>query len=409
MSSRIFHVKLMKADGKGNLDVIYPINKAEDVIVPKNTGQIPESMKTLNDVLVNLNPAVFSENLGQSVSNLDNVTNDKQIKGLPSGTTEDHILVFGSDGYSVKDSGYTIESSVPADAKFTDTTYPDASTSTKGIVQLSDSVESTSVYTAATSSAVKRAYDLAAKKVESIKSSSINGAINVDDEDVKITGLKSAAFKEATDFATAEQGKMAGSSIQAIKVGKVFAGEVDSVPDVTATTYDNITTLDFKLPKGTPGTRWYYGNAITGNSTDPKVFIETNIVRALVHDLYLNIPTGCIYECIVEGNNEEAEWVYLTSLKGDVGKGTTWYIGTLITGTEMSGTIFPESGVVDAGVNDYYLNTDNSSIYKCIVPGKADVAEWIYVSTLAVTSVSNSTIPILTENPETDGIWFCIV
>ena len=39
---------------------------------------------------------------------LDKVTNDRQVKGLASGTTEDHILVFGADGYTVKDSGKTL-------------------------------------------------------------------------------------------------------------------------------------------------------------------------------------------------------------------------------------------------------------------------------------------------------------
>lgn len=39
---------------------------------------------------------------------LGNVTNDAQVKGLASGTTEDHIVVFGADGYSVKDSGKTL-------------------------------------------------------------------------------------------------------------------------------------------------------------------------------------------------------------------------------------------------------------------------------------------------------------
>ena len=54
---------------------------------------------------------------------LGNVTNDKQIKGLASDTVEDHVVVWGADGYTVKDSGFTIAASVPADAKFTDTTY----------------------------------------------------------------------------------------------------------------------------------------------------------------------------------------------------------------------------------------------------------------------------------------------
>ena len=54
---------------------------------------------------------------------LGNVTNDKQIKGLASDTVEDHVVVWGEDGYAVKDSGFTIAKSVPANAKFTDTTY----------------------------------------------------------------------------------------------------------------------------------------------------------------------------------------------------------------------------------------------------------------------------------------------
>lgn len=54
---------------------------------------------------------------------LGNVTNDKQIKGLASDTVEEHVVVWGADGYTVKDSGFTIAANVPADAKFTDTTY----------------------------------------------------------------------------------------------------------------------------------------------------------------------------------------------------------------------------------------------------------------------------------------------
>lgn len=52
---------------------------------------------------------------------LNNVTNDRQMKGLNSGTTQDHVIVFGADGYTPKDSGFTIGKSVPEDAEFTDT------------------------------------------------------------------------------------------------------------------------------------------------------------------------------------------------------------------------------------------------------------------------------------------------
>lgn len=62
-------------------------------------------------------------NVGKSDVGLGNVTDDKQIKGLASGTTNGHVVAFGTDGYTVKDSGFTIGANVPANAKFTDTTY----------------------------------------------------------------------------------------------------------------------------------------------------------------------------------------------------------------------------------------------------------------------------------------------
>lgn len=54
---------------------------------------------------------------------LSNVANVRQMAGLASGATQDHVIVFGADGYTPKDSGFTIGANVPAGAKFTDTTY----------------------------------------------------------------------------------------------------------------------------------------------------------------------------------------------------------------------------------------------------------------------------------------------
>lgn len=62
-------------------------------------------------------------NVSKSDVGLGNVTNDKQMKGLASGTTNGHVMTFGADGYTPKDSGFTIGASVPSGAKFTDTTY----------------------------------------------------------------------------------------------------------------------------------------------------------------------------------------------------------------------------------------------------------------------------------------------
>lgn len=44
---------------------------------------------------------------------LGNLTNDKQIKGLASGTTSGDIVTFGADGYTVADSGVAIATSIP--------------------------------------------------------------------------------------------------------------------------------------------------------------------------------------------------------------------------------------------------------------------------------------------------------
>ena len=83
-----------------------------------------------------------------------------KIKSLfvtgPVASTDAHIATFdGTTGKKVKDSGYTIATSVPANALSTDTnTWR----------PVSDSVSSTSSSDAASSKAVKTAYDLAASK-----------------------------------------------------------------------------------------------------------------------------------------------------------------------------------------------------------------------------------------------------
>lgn len=81
---------------------------------PDGTNNLIGTDNKINSVYL---PTYTSSSVG-----LGNVTNDKQVKGLSTGTTENHIVTWGANGYTVKDSGYTIATSVPSDAKFTDTT-----------------------------------------------------------------------------------------------------------------------------------------------------------------------------------------------------------------------------------------------------------------------------------------------
>lgn len=69
--------------------------------------------------------------------------------------------------------------------------------------------------------------------------------------------------------------------------------------------------------------------------------------------------------------------------KGDRGepgqRGSRWTSGTGITGTSTAGVKFPNSGITDAQLSDYYINTSTGNLYECTVPGAADTAEWVYI------------------------------
>ena len=65
--------------------------------------------------------------------------------------------------------------------------------------------------------------------------------------------------------------------------------------------------------------------------------------------------------------------------KGDTGqRGSRWTSGTAITGVSTTGTVFSGTGITDALVNDFYLNTSTGYIYRCTTAGNASTAKWVY-------------------------------
>lgn len=62
--------------------------------------------------------------------------------------------------------------------------------------------------------------------------------------------------------------------------------------------------------------------------------------------------------------------------------GSQWYQGTSITGEATSGTVFPDSGVLNAVVNDKYWNTDTNNVYTCVLGGASSAAQWAYVGNI---------------------------
>ncbi len=152
---------------------------------------------------------------------------------------------------------------------------------------------------------------------------------------------------------------------------------------------------------GAPGSKWYNGTGITGTSTTETIYSNSGVSSARVNDMYLNTSTVAVYQCTVAGAASAAKWKYVGSIKGAKGdtgaqgpqgeKGATgaagtpgskWYNGTGITGTSTTETIYSNSGVSSARVNDMYLNTSTVAVYQCTVAGAASAAKWKYVGSI---------------------------
>ena len=108
-------------------------------------------------------------------------------------------------------------------------------------------------------------------------------------------------------------------------------------------------------------------------------------------DMYIDTSTGDLYYKILNTSNALA-WELQTNIIGPQGiqgeqgirgiHGSYWYTGTSMTGTSADPTVFPDSGIDQAEVNDCYINVDNGQMYQCVTAGNSGTAEWIYTGTL---------------------------
>lgn len=92
--------------------------------------------------------------------------------------------------------------------------------------------------------------------------------------------------------------------------------------------------------------------------------------------------------------------------KGDTGaagqRGNRWTVGTAVTGTSDTAAVFNGSGIVDAIVNDMYLNSSTGNVYKCTTGGDASVAKWVYAGNIkGVAGAKGAAGP---AGPKGDGI-----
>lgn len=110
--------------------LVSTLNPASDTLPEADAGAVYRISAdgTINGLMVHENDTVtcFVDNTpAQTPANwyVTHANHDGSVFG-PASSVDEHVVVFdGSSGTQIKDSGFTIGVSVPADAKFTDTVY----------------------------------------------------------------------------------------------------------------------------------------------------------------------------------------------------------------------------------------------------------------------------------------------
>ena len=83
-------------------------------------------------------------------------------------------------------------------------------------------------------------------------------------------------------------------------------------------------------------------------------------------------------------------------------RGSMWYAGTSIDGTDTTSHVYPTSGIAQSYELDKYLNGATGNVYECTKGGEASVAEWLLVGNIkgAAGDLENS----LTSTSITKGL-----
>ena len=182
-------------------------------------------------------------------------------------------------------------------------------------------------------------------------------------------------------------GAAAGFGTPTASVDTLGAGENATV-SVSSSGANTAKIFNFKfgIPRGATGAQGATGNAgaaagfgtPTASATQlaegasPTVSVTSSGSNtAKVFNFEFGIPKGATGSQGATGN---------TGATGT--RGSMWYSGTAITGTAAAGTIFSNSGITNALVNDKYLNTLTGNVYNCATPGAASVAKWIYIGSI---------------------------
>ena len=143
----------------------------------------------------------------------------------------------GASGTAASTSDFTFISNVTQDTQGVITRewkkVPDASTTAKGVVQLSDATNSSSHSLAATAYAVKLAYDEGHGAVHSVSASSTNGNVTVDGTDIQV--YRHPSYTAYTGKPTANATPDFGGTVTISQIACDALGHVTGMTDRTIT------------------------------------------------------------------------------------------------------------------------------------------------------------------------------
>jgi len=118
-------------------------------------------------------------------------------------------------------------------------------------------------------------------------------------------------------------------------------------------------------------------------SADCVTFSDGQTFQDKLNNGSLKGPAGDTGATGPQGPKGETGATGAAGAKGSTGtRGSRWNTGTAITGTSNTATVFSNSGITDALVNDMYLNTSTGNTYRCTLAGAASVAKWVYAGNI---------------------------
>lgn len=200
---------------------------------------------------------------------------DGSVTSSSTSSTDGHIAVFdGSSGKIVKDSGFTIKTSVPENAKFTDTTYDVATTTKDGLMSATDKSNLNQNTTARHSHSNKSVLDATTASyttAEKTKLGNIEAGANkyvLPNAGTTLGGVKSGGDVTIQD-----------GVITVASVGGKTADEIGKVKDVTVN-----------------------GTSVLGSDGVANIVITVEDLKAG----YASISSSSLVDCTVDGTTYKA-------------------------------------------------------------------------------------------------------